>query len=110
MKQKVHSIKEKEYITSIFELFRDLFEVTDVVFYRLRILDPTIVEIEETKKAISVMETLWEKLDLKQGPKLHILFDHTIGQVDDYERIADLVEDFVEKFHQVGKRLDYLVA
>ena len=31
-------------------------------------------------------------------------------QVMLFKGIADLVEDFVEKFHQVGKQLDHLVA
>ena len=57
-----------------------------------------------------MLEKLWEDIELKQGPKLHILFDHAIDQVEFFKGIADLVEDFVEKFHQVGKRLDYLVA
>ena len=33
LKNKVHSRKEKSYITLTFGLFRDLFEVVDVVFY-----------------------------------------------------------------------------
>ena len=80
------------------------------MFYRLRILDPTTDEIEETKKAIDTLSILWKEIDLKKGPKLHILFDHTMKQVNKFKGIADLVEDFVEKFHQVGKRLDCLVA
>ena len=110
MKCKTIGTMEKSHIDRTFGLFRDLFEVVDVVFYRLRMLDPTDDEIKQTKKAISVMKSLWDEIDLKQGPKLHILFDHTIIQVDLYAGIADLVEDFVEKYHQVGKKLDYLVA
>ena len=67
-------------------------------------------EIEKTKKAIRVLKHLWEDLELLKGPKLHILFDHTIEQVELFGGIADLVKDFVEKYHQIGKKLDYLVA
>ena len=101
---------DRDKITLILNKFRNLFEVVDLVFYRLRILDPTPEEIENVKKAISVLEYLWNDIELKEGPKLHILFDHTIEQVELFKGIADLVEDFVEKYHQVGKRLDHLVA
>ena len=110
LKEQMKTTEETDYITLVFNKFRDLFEVVDLVFYRLRILDPTEEEIENTRKAISVLQVLWEDVDLNKGPKLHILFDHTIEQVERYKGIADLVEDFIEKYHQVGKRLDYLVA
>ena len=102
--------KEIDYITLVMDKFISLFETIDVVFFRLRTLDPTEEEINDAKKAVLVLEKLWEDIELKQGPKLHILFDHAIDQVEFFKGIADLVEDFVEKFHQVGKRLDYLVA
>ena len=102
--------EELENITLVCDKFRDIFEVVDLVFVRLRTLDPSVDEINKTKKAISVLNYLWDDLDLLKGPKLHILFDHTIEQVDLFKGIADLVEDFVEKYHQIGKKLDYLVA
>ena len=43
-------------------------------------------------------------------PKAHILFRHTMIQVYHFGGIADIVEDFIEKFHQYGKKLDHLVA
>ena len=97
-------------ITLMIQKFQDLFELVDLVFYRLRILDPTPEEMKETKKAIGILSILWKEIELKKGPKLHILFDHAMVQVMLFKGIADLVEDFVEKFHQVGKQLDHLVA
>ena len=41
---------------------------------------------------------------------MHILCKHAIEQVKRFGGIADKVEDFVEKSHQVGKKLDALVA
>ena len=110
LKERCKTKEDIEYITLVLNKFRDLFEVVDLVFYRLRILDPTDEEIAKTTIAISVMNTLWKEMDLNKGPKLHILFDHAIEQIELFKGIADLVEDFVEKYHQVGKRLDYLVA
>ena len=39
-----------------------------------------------------------------------ILFLHAMDQVYKFGGIADMVEDFVEKAHQEGKKLDHLVA
>ena len=49
-------------------------------------------------------------MGISHSPKIHILFRHTITQVDFFEGIADLVEDFIEKSHQIGKKLDHLAA
>ena len=57
-----------------------------------------------------MFEKLWKNIELKKGPKLHILFDHAVGQVVFLKGISDLVEDFIEKYHQTGKKLDHLVA
>ena len=43
-------------------------------------------------------------------PKFHILVNHTVAQVKWFRGIADLVEDFIERSHQTGKRLDHLTA
>ena len=61
--------------------FQDIFEVVDLVFYHLHILEPASGDMEETKKSISVLKYLWKYFGLKRGPKLHILFDHTMKQV-----------------------------
>ena len=110
LKEQRKKDEDIEYITLVCMKFHDIFEVVDLVFFRLRTLSPSVEEIEKTKKAISVLKDLWNDLELLKGPKLHILFDHTIEQVELFGGIADLVEDFVEKYHQIGKKLDYLVA
>ena len=97
-------------ITLVLDDFYHLFETADIVFSQLRILDPTLEEIENIKKSVRVFEKLWKNIELKKGPKLHILFDHAVDQVDFFKGISDLVEDFIEKYHQIGKKLDHLVA
>ena len=81
-----------------------------LVFSKLRIIDPTVCEIEEMKLAIKGLEKVWDELDLSITPKMHILVHHTVDQIIWFDGIADKVEDFVEKSHQFGKKLDYLVA
>ena len=85
-------------------------ETMDVVFTNLRILAPSDKDIEETKKSIEVLKMLWTNLDINITPKAHILFVHTLDQYKRFGGIADMVEDFVEKSHQTGKKLDHLVA
>lgn len=97
-------------VTDVLTKFEYLFETTDLVFSNLRLLAPTEEEINETEKAIKVLEQVWKDLELYVTPKAHILFYHTIEQVRFFEGISDMVEDFIEKFHQVGKKLDHLVA
>ena len=82
----------------------------DVVFSKLRIIAPSETEINEIKVGIRVLETIWEELELSVTPKFHILVTHTVEQVIRFDGIADKVEDFVEKAHQIGKKLDHLVA
>ena len=82
----------------------------DVVFAGLRTMSPTEEEIVETKKATFVLETLWRNLELSITPKAHILFEHAVPQFEALGGIADKVEDFVEKSHQEGKRLDNLTS
>ena len=97
-------------LTAVVSIFKSLFEWMDMVFSKLRILDPTENEIEEMKRSISALEKLWMQLDLSITPKFHILTTHIIEQIIRFGGIADKVEDFIEKSHQIGKKLDKLVA
>ena len=102
--------QDMKTLTSVINKFQALFETTDVVFLHLRILDPTDEEIEVLRKGIKVLEKLWCEMDLVITPKVHILFIHAMVQVHHFGGIADLVEDFIEKSYQIGKKLDHLVA
>ena len=97
-------------LTTTIDTFKSLFETMDLVFSSLRILNPSEVEMKNTAESIIVLEQLWSQLDLTITPKAHILFVHTMEQVHRFGGIADLVEDFIEKSHQAGKKLDHLVA
>ena len=97
-------------LTEVIDKFEYLFEITDLVFSGLRVLGPTEEEINETERAIAMLESTWKDLEIFVTPKAHILFDHTIDQMRFFEGISDLVEDFIERAHQIGKKLDHLVA
>ena len=102
--------KDKMILTNTIDTFHYLLEITDVVFSNLRILSPSEEEIKETHEAIKMLENVWIELDMCITPKAHILFKHTVQQIRFFDGIADLVEDFIERFHQTGKKLDHLVA
>ena len=90
--------------------FQHLFQLTDLVFANLRILCPSRDEIKKTEESIRMFENKWRIMELSEPPKIHLLFVHTMNQVKEFGGIADMAEDFVEKAHQEGKKLDHLVA
>ena len=47
-------------------------------------------------------------MHLSITPKFHILTTYTIEQGIQFGGIAEKVEDFVDKSHHIGKRLDHL--
>ena len=98
----------KEELTNKLNLFTTLFEVLDVVLSLLRKPDPTECEIKELEFMIGVLETLWRQAGISVTVKAHILFKHIVDQVKQFGGIADKVEDFVEKAHQQGMKMDDL--
>ena len=93
----------------ILERYQSLFDILDIIFALLRIINPNTQEINDCEKAITLLDTKWRELGISITPKFHILTRHTIEQVRQFGGIADLVEDFIEKSHQVGKKLDHYV-
>ena len=109
-KERIEENVPIEELTRVIMTFKSLFDCMDVVFSKLRILDPTKREIEEIDVSIKGLASIWKELDLNVTPKMHILICHTLDQVVMLGGIADKVEDFIEKAHQTGKKLDHLVA
>ena len=90
--------------------YSDLFRVMDLLFSLLRIPAPTVNDIKNAKKTVAQLEQLWKQLNISETPKAHIIFKHTVVQYEYFGGIADKAEDFVEKAHQIGKRLEYLTS
>ena len=61
-------------------MFKSLFECMDLVFSKLRILDPSDDEINYIEEVINALEDLWLQLNLKITPKMHILTCITLDQ------------------------------
>ena len=92
------------------DTYTKLFNTMDVVFSLLRTPAPTDLEKQQAEDSIKVFETLWLELEISITVKAHILFDHAMDQMNRQGGIADRVEDFIEKHHQVIKRLDHLTG
>ena len=57
LKSKSSLVKDKiSLLTWVLEDFISLFEIMDLVFSKLRILDPTAEEIESTEKGVQMLE------------------------------------------------------
>ena len=97
-------------LTQIVADYTNLFRVMDLSFSLLRIPAPTKDEIEEARKAVFVLEHLWNKMEINITPKAHVMFTHAVEQFEMFGGIADKVEDFIEKAHQLGKKLEYLTS
>ena len=76
----------------------------DLAFKELRKPVLTQEEIDVLGKIIKGVELNWRKARLSITMKAHILFKHSMDQVRRLGGGADLVEHFVEKSHQEGKR------
>ena len=97
-------------LTSCFKLYRNLFRTLDHTFSLLRIPGPNEQEIDDIRKSLVVLESLWREIKISITPKAHVMFLHTLEQVIDFDGIADKVEDYVEKAHQIGNKLNHFTS
>lgn len=76
-------------------------------FGYLRICGPTAEEKQEFKLIITALKAQWREAG---GPsetvKAHCLLTHALDQYNLFDGVADKAEDYLEKGHQIGKKLD----
>ena len=82
----------------------------DHTYSLLRIPGPNEEDINDIRSSLKVLEKLWREIKISITPKAHVMFVHTLDQVIEYNGIADKVEDYVEKAHQIGKKLEHLTS
>ena len=71
---------------------------------------PTDNEVKDIQEALVLLENLWMEIELSIMPDACVLFDHTLEQVDKFNGIADKVEDFIERAHQIGLKWNHYTA
>ncbi len=63
------------------------------------------------EKALDALRDLWKRAaTLKHTPKLHCVLTHSLKQMRLYSGIGDLLEDDVEKMHQIAGRFESWVS
>ena len=99
-----------EKLTNMLQKFQNVFRVLDDLFSLLHIPGPEDEEVNDIRENLIVLEKMWNELHISITPKAHVLFDHTLEQVIEFGGIADKVEDYVEKAHRIGKKLDHFTS
>ena len=97
-------------LTTCFQQFKNLFRTLNHTFSLLQIPGPNEDEINDIQNSLKVLEKLWKEIKINITPKAHVMFVHTLQQAIEFDRIADKVEDYVEKAHQIGKKLDHFTS
>ena len=86
---------------------RDLLISLGEAFRLLRKIDPTEMHFEECKNYIETSMSKWRELNLSVTPKAHLFEDHALSQMKNVPGgLGHKTEDFVERNHQDGIRLD----
>jgi hypothetical protein len=98
-----------DYINDIIDEHCRLFQAQDAVYSHLRIIDPTRIEMQQTRENIDVMKKLWNKMELSITPKAHLIFFHAANDQLIYGGLGDKIEDPLEKRHQEQMRLDSIL-
>ena len=80
----------------------------DNAFSKLRTVDPTTEECDETQRLIDVAVAQLRRMEISITPKVHGTQYHAVHQMRTIPGgIAKLGEDWIEKYHQDGFRYDF---
>ena len=83
---------------------KKLLVMQNSVYASLRIISPSILELDEAKTNIEAMKSLWSTLGFSLTPKAHLVFAHAYFDMVRLGGLGDKTEDFIEKRHQDQKR------
>ena len=78
----------------------------DAVFSKLCLPKHAVNEnkIIELSEYVTVSLVKWRDLQISMGPKMHAIEDHAVKQVQEFEGIGELTEDYIEQAHQTGMK------
>jgi hypothetical protein len=94
------------------DLFRSIFSSLDTISSKLRMRygEPQETDYEVLQKALDNLKHLWHSAGLPHTPKLHSLLTHTVKQMRLFGGIGDILEDDVEKMHQIAGQFEHRSA
>ena len=90
--------------------FKKLFKLLKALFGYLRICGPTDDEKNRLKLVVEELYKYWREAGLSETVKVHVIVGHAVKQYIKCDGVADKAEDYLEKSHQEGKKLDNLTA
>jgi hypothetical protein len=101
-----------DYIFHFCDSYSSTFATLDAIATKLRIKswNATAEDHEVLLRSVSLLKTLWDSADLSCTPKVHSLLQHAIKQMQAFSGIGDLLEDDVEKIHQISGNFESRVS
>ena len=93
-----------EFITHFCDFYSSIFATLDVITAKLQIKSGYANDdaYNALKRSLGNLKKLWNAANLSHTPKVHSLLHHATKQMQKFEGIGDLLEDDVEKMHQIA--------
>jgi hypothetical protein len=101
-----------EYIKEVCSTYAYIFSSLDVITSMLRIKSGEAREehYQLLDESLISLKKSWEAAFLSHTPKLHSLLSHASPQMRRFGGIGDILEDDVEKMHQIASRAEARVS
>ena len=90
------------------ELYSDMLKVMNAMFNHARIIAPTCAEVKRVKRSQNLYKKLQAEIGLPETPKSHTNITHLVEQILKYGGLGDKNEEWLEKLHQLWKKMMYL--
>jgi hypothetical protein len=94
-------------------VYGSIFSTLDLITAKLRIKsgEAKDEDYDVLEEALDTLRDLWKRAaTLNHTPKLHSVLTHSLKQMRLYGGIGDLLEDDVEKMHQIAGRFESRVS
>ena len=94
------------------EVHRDIAATLDLISSKLRLKykEPKDEDYLILQRAILNLDYLWKVAGLSFTPKVHSLLGHAVQQMKRFEGIGDMLEDDVERIHQIATKIESRVT
>jgi hypothetical protein len=93
-----------ECITHFCDLYSSIFTTLDIITAKLQIKSGNADDdaCNTLERSLGNLKILWNAANLSHTPKVHSLLHHALKQMRKFKGVGDLLEDDVEKMHQIA--------
>ncbi len=98
----------EEEVKNITEKVKDMLLVQDVIFSHTRAINPTWKEVKHVRRSIKILRKLLPEVGVSITPQVHLELAHLVEEMIRLGGLGDKVEEWLEKLHQMWKRMTYL--